>query len=125
MQTRESQTETLGRDLFAMRCSGCHAGEGFTGPPVALATVGTDAHTGESLDRGTGMYRVPSLRGVATRGALLHDGAAGDVETLFDPARIAADFRGGTRPGAIAGHPFGLDLDAPSRAALVRYVRGL
>ena len=41
---------------------------GFTGAPVRLAAIGTDPTLGLSRDRGTRAYRVPSLRGVGTRG---------------------------------------------------------
>jgi mono/diheme cytochrome c family protein len=102
-----------GRDTFRARCAGCHAGEGFTGPPVDAEAVGTDPAAAEDPGRGTGRYRVPSLRGVAARGLLLHDGSARGLDDLFDPAR------------ATAGHAFGRDLGAPARADLVAYVRTL
>ena len=61
-----------------------------------------------------GRYRVPSLRGVAARRLLLHDGSVrGGLDELFDPARLAP------------GHAFGLDLDAPARDDLLAYLRGL
>ena len=37
---------------------------------VALDVIGTDARVGESPDRGTGFYRVPSLRSVGDRRVL-------------------------------------------------------
>lgn len=104
---------TAGANVFAAHCEGCHAPPGFAGPPVALDVVGTDPRVGLSADRGTGGYRVPSLRGVATRGRLLHDGSVPDVKALFDPSR--------TMPG----HPFGLDLSQPDRLALLDYLTTL
>jgi hypothetical protein len=99
--------------LFEARCAGCHAPPGYAGPPVALAVVGTDPSVGRSADRGTGGYRVPSLRGVGTRGRLLHDGSVPDVATLLDPDRV------------VAGHRFGVDLPAADRAALAAWVAAL
>ena len=102
-----------GATLFSARCAGCHAPPNFSGPPVALDVVGTDPRVGLSAERGTGGYRVPSLRGVATRGRLLHDASIADLDAMFDPART------------VTGHPFGLDLLAAERAALLSYLRTL
>jgi hypothetical protein len=106
-------TAARGQQLFASRCAGCHAPPNYAGPPVALELVGTDTRVGESHDRGTGGYRVPSLRGVATRGRLWHDNSMPDLATLLDPAR--------SQPG----HRFGLDLDGDARAALMAFVQTL
>jgi mono/diheme cytochrome c family protein len=115
-----------GGALFAAQCAGCHAGSGFTGAPRLLAEIGTDPALGLSPDRGTGMYRVPSLRGVSARPTLLHDGTLTDVASLLDPARLGDGFQGGARgPGAVRGHEFGLTLPASDRAALVDYLKSL
>jgi hypothetical protein len=115
-----------GQALFAARCAGCHAGPNFTGPPRALAEVGTDPALGLSPERGTGFYRVPSLRGVASRPTLLHDGTLPDLSSLLDPARLTEAFGGGARgPGPVRGHVFGLDLPPPDREALLAFVRSL
>jgi len=115
-----------GRTLFEARCSGCHAGDGLTSAPRPLADVGTDPRCGESPDRGTGTYRVPSLRGVARRPTLFHDGTLPSLDALLDPARLEATYAGGARGvGAVPGHMFGLDLSATDRAALLDYVRSL
>lgn len=112
--------------LFAQHCAGCHTGPGFTGAPRTLAEIGTDPAVGLSPDRGTGLYRVPSLRGVAARPTLLHDGTLPSVDALLDPARLDPAFTGGARgAGAVRGHTFGLELEPAARAALAAYVRGL
>ena len=121
-----SPAEVRGETLFDATCSSCHVPPSFTGAPVALAVVGTDPTIGLSLDRGTGSYRVPSLRGVSTRGALLHDASLPDLDALFDPARVTAGYQGGRRgPGPVVGHVFGLDLGASDRADLVAYLQTL
>jgi mono/diheme cytochrome c family protein len=102
-----------GAARFARSCAGCHAPPAFAGPPVELEAVGTDPRVGLSAERGTGGYRVPSLRGVTTRGALLHDGSVPDVATLLSPARTAL------------GHRFGMTLDDGARADLLAYLERL
>jgi cytochrome c5 len=119
-------SQPRGAQLFASSCAPCHAMPGFTGDPVPLATVGTDPWLGESPDRGTGAYRVPSLHGVGSRGPLLHDATVASVADLLDPVRPTAAFTGklhGT--GAVAGHLYGLELSDADRAALVAYVEAL
>ena len=102
-----------GAAVFARECSSCHAGEGASGPPVALAAIGTDPAVGESRDRGTGFYRVPSLRSVGDRRRLFASGAVEDLDALLAPDR------------AVPGHRYGLSLDARDREALLVYLRGL
>jgi mono/diheme cytochrome c family protein len=115
-----------GAALFDAACAGCHVPPALTGPPVLLATVGTDPTLGLSTDRGTGMYRVPSLHGVGTRGPLLHDGTIASVAALFDPARSTATFSAKLHGmGAVPGHTFGLELAPDDRAALVTFVSAL
>jgi cytochrome c5 len=113
-------------DAFTAHCAACHAGEGLTGLPRGLAEVGTDPTLGLSPDRGTGFYRVPSLRGTGTRPTLLHDGSVPDLAAMFDPARLGSDWTGGARePGAVTGHLFGIELSPAERATLVDYLRAL
>jgi hypothetical protein len=117
---------TPGQALFAANCSRCHAGDALTSAPVPLAEVGTDPTCGLSPDRGTGFYRVPSLRGAALRPTLFHDGTLPSLDALLDPARTTAGYAGGARgPGPVQGHVFGLDLSDADRAALLAYVRTL
>ncbi len=99
---------------------------GFTGAPVALSGIGTDPTLGRSADRGTGTYRVPSLRGVGSRGPLLHDGTLPSLGALFDPARLSPAFVGrlhGTGP--VRGHIYGLALSDSDRQALLSYLEHL
>jgi cytochrome c5 len=120
------QASPHGADVFASRCTGCHAAPGLTGAPVALDVVGTDPTLGRSPSRGTGTYRVPSLHGVGSRGPLLHDGTVASVDAMLDPDRIAADYTGGLHgSGAVPGHPFGFDLSSTDRASLLAYLQAL
>jgi len=115
-----------GAALFAQSCSDCHAPPGLTGPPVRLAAIGTDPTLGLSRDRGTGAYRVPSLRGVGSRGPLLHDASVPSVAALLDPARLSPSFsRRLHGAGPVRGHVYGLSLPEPDRRDLVAYLQNL
>jgi hypothetical protein len=81
--------------------------------------------------RGTGYYKVPSLKGVWCRGPLQHSGAVATLEDWFDRDRLRDDYvptgfngrDGGARP--VLGHPFGLSLSGEDREALIAYLRTL
>jgi hypothetical protein len=120
-----SKEAQRGLAVVERSCSTCHVTEAFTGPPVPLAVVGTDPTLGLSPDRGTGLYRVPSLRGVGSRGPLLHDASAPDLDAFFDPARVTPGFTGSRSHGPIEGHPFNIALSASDRAAALAYLKGL
>lgn len=120
----QDDAERRGMAIFEAKCASCHQPPVFTGAPVLLETIGTDPSLGRSPERTTGKYRVPSLRGVGTRGPLLHDGSLASLDALFDPARTKPNFPGvlhGASP--VAGHVYGLDLDAAARVDLLVYVR--
>lgn len=105
--------ESAGARVFDRTCARCHTGEGAAGDAVALEDIGTDPQVGLSSERGTGGYRVPSLRGVGLRKPLFSNGAVPDLDTLLDPQRAAP------------GHRHGLDLSAEDRAALLVYLAQL
>lgn len=102
-----------GAAVFGRECGSCHAGEAASGPPVSLALIGTDPKVGASTERGTGFYRVPSLRAVGDRRRLLASGEVDDIAALLSPDRAAA------------GHRYGMALGAQDREALLVYLRGL
>lgn len=121
--TQVTAAQGVGARVFAARCARCHAGEGMSGGLVAAEEVGTDPAIARSVDRGTGSYRVPSLRGVGARRGLLHDGAVRDLDALLDPRRLAEGYANGRRgPGAIPGHPYGTELSVEDRAALAGFL---
>jgi len=99
-----------GARLFEQRCASCHQPPRYSGPPIALDRIGTDPLVGQSSERGTGAYRVPSLRAVGDRSPLFAAGSVRDLAELLDPARAAT------------GHRFGLDLDSAQRADLIRFL---
>lgn len=104
---------SLGSSVFARECASCHRGDSTSGPPISLAAIGTDPVVGLSSERGTGFYRVPSLRAVGDRKGLFASGAVDGIDALLDPERTAA------------GHRYGLTLGIEERAALGGYLRGL
>lgn len=118
-------TDSPGARIFLARCARCHAPPTFSGGRVTAEEVGTEGSVARSVERGTGFYRVPSLRGVGARAALLHDGAAAGLEGLFDPERTRPNYTGSRRGGPIAGHAYGLDLAPDERAALLGFLRAL
>ena len=115
-----------GAKVFAASCAECHAAPGFTGPPVALSAIGTDPTLGRSADRGTGTYRVPSLRGVGSRGRC--------STTARSRRWPRCSIRGGSRrsfdgrlhgTGPVRGHVYGLTLPERDRRSLLTYLQRL
>ena len=91
-------------------------------------SVGTDPGLAMRTRRGTGFYKVPSLRGVWYRNAFGHSGQAETLEEWFDPARLHDDyvphgFHLG--PGPIRGHEFGLKLSAKDKLSLIASLKTL
>jgi hypothetical protein len=141
---------TRGRKIFAREtCVNCHVppnytsgkltlAQGFTPPAdhpnqtdVIEVSVATDPGLALKTRKGTGFYKIPSLRGLWYRPALLHDGSVASLEEMFDPDRLKPDHvPGGWKgPGvtrrAIPGHPFGLALNTEDKKALLRFLRSL
>ncbi|MEO8678417.1 MAG: hypothetical protein ABI665_05180 [Vicinamibacterales bacterium] len=141
-----------GEQVFARSgCAACHtpplytnnklvAVDGFvpgshaSAPPaddVLSARVGTDPGLALRTRKGTGYYKVPSLKGVWYRGTLEHSGSVASLEEWFDPARLRDGYRSKgwnppnvkTRP--VPGHPFGLNLPLEDKQALLAFLRTL
>lgn len=108
--SRPSSLSARGKAVFDQSCAGCHEPPHFSGPSVALELVGTDRSVGDSPERTTGAYRVPSLRGVGDRRRLLANGAVEGVQALLDPARSSS------------GHRYGDALRPEQREALLSYL---
>lgn len=94
-------------------------------------SVGTDPSYALQTRRGTGYYKVPSLRGVWYRGPFLHDGSLATLADVLNPRRLRADyvptgFRGaGVRTKAVRGHEFGLELTTADHDALLAFLKTL
>lgn len=139
-----------GERIFAQQgCVTCHTpplftnnmltpADGFTIPekhvkqyPIFDISIGTNPDYTLKTRRGTGYYKVPSLKGVWYRGPFLHDGSLASLEDVLDARRIRADyvptgFKGAdVRTQAVKGHEFGLDLNVTDRQTLIAYLKTL
>ena len=139
-----------GRDVFQREgCANCHTPPLYTNNKLTLAqgyvppadhpnradvmplSVGTDPNLALKTRKGTGFYKVPSLKGVWYRSMFNHDGSVTTLEEWFDPARLRDDFvsSGFVGPNvarrAVPGHEFGLRLSAADKAALIAFLKTL
>ena len=139
-----------GQKIFEREgCGGCHTPPLYTNNKLTLAlgfkppkehfqfldilpvSVGTDPGLALKTRKGTGYYKVPSVKGVWYRGRYLHDGALTTLEEMFDPARLKDDFAptgfkpAGMKTHAVKGHEFGLKMSPDERSALVAFLRTL
>jgi hypothetical protein len=93
--------------------------------------VGTDSRYALQTHKGTGYYKVPSLKGVWYRGPFEHNGSVATLEDWFDLARLRNDyvptgFKGyDGRTRSVKGHRFGLDLSAEEKEALIAFLKTL
>ena len=93
--------------------------------------IDTDPGLALQTRKGTGYYRVPTLRGLWYRELLEHSGSIATLEEWFDRARLEPDYvpKGWRGPGvkqrAVPGHEYGLDLSDEERAALIAFLRTL
>ena len=98
---------------------------------VMHISSGVDPRYTLQTHKGTGLYKVPSLKGVWYRGPFGHNGSAATLEDWFDPARLRPEYvptgfkgyDGKTR--SIPGHLFGLELSPSERADLIAFLRTL
>jgi hypothetical protein len=139
-----------GRRIFQREsCGTCHTPPLYTNNMLTLAAgytppnnhplradimrtpVGTDSNLALKTRKGTGLYKVPSLKGVWYRGGFGHDGSVTTLEEWFDPARLRDDFVPSGFKGyevthrAVSGHSFGLKLTPEDRAALIAFLKTL
>lgn len=130
-------------------CPACHTpplftsnkltpAKGFQIPPgdeerfdIIPRSAGTDTRLTLGSRKGTGYYRVPSLKGVWYRGPFEHNGSIATLQDWFDPARLLDDyvpsgFVGyGLKNPAVPGHEFGVRLSAEDKDALIAYLKTL
>lgn len=107
------------------------ADAGEQGLDVSTRRVGTDPGLALKTRKGTGYYKIPSLRGLWYRGLYEHNGSVASLEDWFDPRRLHDDYEptGWKGPGvktrAVPGHKFGHDLSDEDKKALIAFLRTL
>ncbi len=131
-------------------CAECHTPPIYTnnklvavtgfGPPddaykrgldISTRRVGTDPGLALKTRKGTGYYKIPSLRGLWYRGLYEHSGSVNSLEDWFDPKRLSDDYvptgwRGpGVKTRAVPGHTFGHDLSDDDKKALIAFLKTL
>lgn len=130
-------------------CGGCHTPPLYTNNKLTPALgfnvpedhktrydilpviVGSDPRLTMQTRRGTGYYKVPSLKGVWYRGPFEHSGSVMTLEDWLDPNRLRDDyvptgFKGfGVTNRAVKGHEFGLKLSTEDRSALIAFLKTL
>ena len=132
-------------------CATCHTSplytnnalipvNGFTPPKDDPATarlkvmripVGTDPNLALRTRKGTGYYKVPSLKGLWYRNLIEHSGSIATIEEWFDRKRLRNDYvpSGWKAPGrktrAVPGHEFGMDLSTEDKQALIAFLKTL
>jgi hypothetical protein len=141
---------TRGRTVFEREgCQQCHTPPLYTSNKLTLATgftpsqeeskeydilptsVGTDPTLALKTRRGTGFYKIPSLKGLWYRGMFPHDGSCATLEDWFNPQRtrdnyVPTGFKGSrVRTRAVQGHPFGLALSPEDRKSLIAFLKTL
>jgi hypothetical protein len=139
-----------GQEIFVREgCAACHTPPLYTNnrltpaagfqPPASHAerfdimprSVGTNPDLALRTRRGTGYYKVPSLKGVWYRGPFEHSGSVATLEDWFDPRRLRDDyvptgFKGyGIKTRTVKGHEFGLGLTPADKAALIAFLKTL
>jgi hypothetical protein len=140
-----------GEKVFASSgCGTCHTAPDYTNnsliavdgfkPSKALGTdltimegirIGTDPGLALRTRKGTGFYKVPSLRGLWHRGLIEHSGSIASLEDWFDAKRLRDDYtpsgwqRPGTKTRAVPGHEFGLSLSPEDKRALIAFLKTL
>jgi hypothetical protein len=91
-------------------------------------SVCTDPNLALKTRKGTGYYKVPSLRGVWYRGHFLHDGSIASLEEMFDLDRLKETHASSGKPvgsRAVPGHEFGLRLTQDEKASLIAFLKTL
>ncbi|RAW02181.1 hypothetical protein DQQ10_06470 [Pseudochryseolinea flava] len=82
-------------------------------------SVGTDSTSTLYTRRGTGYYKIPSLRNIWMHDAFFHHGELSTLEDVFNPVRLNRQVR------PVKGHPFGLSLSEEDKTALIAFLKSL
>jgi hypothetical protein len=145
----DSRAATGGQIFDREGCATCHTpplytnnkltlARGFTPPAdhpyrndIMPLSVGTDPGRAMQTRVGTGLYKVPSLKGVWYRNLFGHSGDVATLEEWFDPARLRDDYVPSGWKGfqqthrAVPGHEFGLKLPEKDKTALIAFLKTL
>lgn len=145
-----SETLLKGEQVFMEQgCVTCHTPplytnnmltpvDGFT-PPVSHfelydifdISVETDPDLALKARRGTGYYKIPSLRGVWYRGNFFHNGELATLDDVFDPMRLKDDYVptgykfSTVTTKSVPGHDFGMDLSSDDKESLISFLKSL
>jgi hypothetical protein len=142
------QKAAAGKKIFDRECRGCHTPPYYTNGKLTVAdgftpskellreydilpvSVKTDPSLALKTRKGTGLYKIPSLRGLWYRGRYLHDGSVTSLEEMFNPARLDSNFvpsgfKGTDSHRAVPGHEFGLRLAEADRGDLIAFLKTL
>ena len=129
--TRQADGQNTGNEL-GPPCERTHArGSGAEEVRYLTDQCGEDSNLTLKTRRGTGYYKVPSLKGVWYRGMFGHSGWCATLEDWFDPRRVRDDYVPtgfkpyGAKRYAVKGHPFGLNLSEEDRKALIAFLKTL
>ena len=139
-----------GREVFEQQdCARCHKPPDYSGDwlmPVGgyevpedhplkdrirRAPIDTDPGLALKTRKGTGLYKIPSLRGLWYRGLFGHDGSVSSLEDWFDPKRLDQDYvpTGWKGPAvekrAVPGHEYGLNLSDEDKRSLIAFLETL
>lgn len=109
-----------GKKVFEREgCGGCHTPPLYTNnkliPVEGDGNIGLDPRYALETHKGTGYYKVPSLKGAWYRGPFEHNGSVATLEDWLDRDRLRS----------VKGHPFGLELSAGEKRALIAFVKTL
>jgi hypothetical protein len=99
--------------------------------PALLSLFALCDYWDRRLWRGTGYYKVPSLKGVWYRNMFGHSGWCATLEDWFNPNRLNDDYTPtgfkpyGEATYAVKGHHFGLDLTPQEKKDLIAFLKTL
>jgi mono/diheme cytochrome c family protein len=146
---RPDSTSAAGERVFRREgCANCHTpplytnnklipADGFSVPlehrgkyDILDVRIGLDSYSTLHTRRGSGYYKVPSLKDLWLRPVLEHNGSVTTLEEWFDPRRLNDDFvptgfKGPRTTRAVKGHRFGLNLTEADKKALIAFLRTL
>lgn len=139
-----------GKKVFEREgCAGCHPAplysnnkltlaKGWTPPKdhpyrpdILLFSVGTEPAAALQTRKATGLYKVPTLKGLWYRDLISHDGSAASLEEWFNPARLQDNYVPKGFKGyqvdhrAVPGHEYGLKLEPEDKTALIAFLKTL